>query len=463
MSRAKSEPLPVPDFQDMILAHLRKTSPKKEENAYEIHKTDEMVLSKIQYVLTTGIPPFDDIIGGMPFGRIVEVYGIESCGKTAMAIRCASRARRGFISEVTRDAEGTAILTPLNPEDISVAVLYIDNERSLDDDKKLVVDGHKLDVMGSYCDTVDMLFKQIDDAIQGMEAAAAEMRKQHKTLFLVIIVDTIASTSNAQEQKQEWGKVDFSRAPAQYSQGFRKMVRKVNANNVCLICTNQVRINYQATQQAAKMGRKLTGNSSFEYNSYGGAALRFYASHRVFMHATQSKYKLMPTAQFSAGINVSFHSVKNRLRMPMRDGRMVLLFDKEQGGLNPVFSYLESFVLLRGIEITVKEKGTDFICHFAKWGIEPTTFDPEETSTSLEEDDNSIRVSKKRSKAAKKSPGFKYRADWPTFFEAHKADLDLLWAAVVNGAFTTDGLDGQGVIDIDEDDPAAQALPDLED
>jgi RecA/RadA recombinase len=83
----------------------------------------------------------------MPFGRIVELYGLESCGKTAMAIRCASRARRGFVSEVSRDGDGNIKYRQLDSNELNIAVLYIDNERSLDDDVKLNVDGVKLDII----------------------------------------------------------------------------------------------------------------------------------------------------------------------------------------------------------------------------------------------------------------------------------------------------------------------------
>jgi RecA/RadA recombinase len=458
MSKAKTS---GPDFQDLILAHLKKTSPRTDAGGlYEVTKTSVEVMSKIQYVLTTGIPSYDEIVGGMPFGRIVELYGLEGCGKTALVVRCASRARRGFISEVIRNEDGSTTYRPMEPDEIEVGILYIDNERSLDDDGKLTVDGHKLDIIAAYCDTVDQLFKQIDDAIDGMDRAHKAL-KSKKISFLLVVVDTIASTANKQELEQAWGKIDFNRAPQQYSQGFRKLMRKVNSHNVCLICTNQVRTNYKAQADAQRQGRQLTGNSSFEYTSYGGFALRFYASHRVFMYAHQSKYKLVPTAQFVAGITVGFHSVKNRLRMPMRDGKMVLLFDKEQGGLSPVFSILETLVLLGGIELTDKKKSVNFECRFDQWHIVPTTFDPVETETTLDEDDE--KVSNKRGRAAKKQPGFKYRADWTKFYELHKADIDLLWDAVIAGAFATRGLDGVVDAEPEDDDNVNPAMPELED
>ena len=457
---AKKEKAP-PTFQELILANLRKRAPRGEDaGIYEVSSTDDEVLSKIQYVLTTGNPAFDEIVGGMPFGRIVEIYGLEGCGKTALAIRCAARAERGFVSEIIRDKEGNVTYRPLEPDEFEMGLVYIDNERSLDDDRKLIVDGHRVKTGLAYCDTVDKLFKQIDDSILTVEAVEKSAEGRKKLHFVVIIVDTIASTSNKQELAQAWGKIDFNRAPQQYSQGFRKIISKVNSHNVCLICTNQVRVNFKAAQQAQQMGRQLSGTSSFEYTSYGGYALRFYATHRIFMHAHQAKYKLVPTAQWPAGIVVGFHSVKNRIKMPMRDGKMVLLFDSKQGGLHPLFSMLETLVLLRAIEIKAKEKMTGFICKFDTFGISVTTFSAEDTETTLDDDDN--KPAKRRGSREKRELGFKYRADWPAFYAQHQTDCDALWTAAVNGAFLTDGLDGQVVEEPEDELLGHPALPELE-
>ena len=464
MSKKEKAEAPQPTFQELILANLRKRAPRAEDSGvYEISSTNEEVLSKIQYVLTTGNPAFDELVGGMPFGRIVEVYGLEGCGKTALAIRCAARAERGFVSEIIRDEDGNVTYRLLEKDEFDIGVVYIDNERSLDDDRKLIVDGQRINVGLAYCDTVDKLFKQIDDSIdtiEGLEKTVAGRKKLH---FLVIVVDTIASTSNKQEQAQAWGKVDFNRAPQAYSQGFRKLMSKVNSHNVCLICTNQVRVNFKAAQQAQQMGRQLSGTSSFEYTSYGGYALRFYATHRIFMHAQQSKYKLVPSAQFPAGIVVGFHSVKNRIKMPFRDGKMILLLDGEQGGLHAVFSMLETMVLLKAIEIKAKEKAANFVCKFALFNIKPTTFDPAQLETSLDEDDE--KPKRRGAPREKKEVGFKYRADWPAFYAQHQADCDALWKAAVTGAFVTKGLDGQAVEEPEDEELLAPnpALPELED
>jgi RecA/RadA recombinase len=431
------------DFQDFLLAKMNQKAPRSAEwGTYEISRSNKKILSKIKYVLTTGIPTFDDVAGGFPFGRIVELFGLEGCGKTAMAIRTAARARAGCISEVLRSEDGTLTYRSLDPDEYEVAVLYIDNEGSLDEDNKIVVDGQPLDILTGRCDTIEGVFKMTDDFLDGAEVktelddtASEKAGKKAKLKFLVIVVDTVASTSSREELALAWGKRDFPRVPGEISKGFNRIVRRLNINNACMICTNQVRTKFQAGGQP---GRGSATPQSYQFQSLGGFALRFYASHRIFMQASQAKYKLLPDAKFPAGLSISFHTVKNRLRPPLRDGRMVLLFDKKNGGFNEQFSLLENLTYTGFIDVVNREKSTDFICKFNKNGIIPTTFGDAQVKTTLDEDDSAPTPRR----SSRKDPGFKFRAEWPKFYQEHKADIDRLWQAAVEYTFNTPGLDG---------------------
>lgn len=432
------------DFQDFLLAKMNQKAPRSAEwGTYEISRSNKKIMSKIKYVLTTGIQTFDDVAGGFPFGRIVELFGLEGCGKTAMAILTAARARAGCISEVIRTEDGTLTYRPLEPDEYEVGVLYIDNEGSLDQDNKIIINGQPLDILTGRCDTIEGVFKMTDDFLDGAEikseldeTAADKSGKKTKLKFLVIVVDTVASTSSREELALAWGKRDFPRVPGEISKGFNRIVRRLNINNACMICTNQVRTKFQTGGQAP--GRVSTTPQSYQFQSLGGFALRFYASHRIFMQAAQSKYKLLPDAKFPAGLSISFHTVKNRLRPPLRDGRMVLLFDKKCGGFNQQFSLLENLTFTGFIDVINREKGTDFVCKFHKHGILPTTFGAAQVKTTLDEDDDASTPRR----GSHKDPGFKYRAEWPKFYQEHKADIDKLWQVAVEFTFNTPGLDG---------------------
>ena len=433
----------VVDENAGMMAALKKVAPKGEEAyTWEISRTTDLVMSQIKYVLTTGIEPFDDIVGGMPFGRMVELYGLESCGKTAMAIRCAARAMKNHVSEVIRNPDDSVTLRPMKETESKLVVVYIDNEQSLDDDLKLVVDGEALDVIGARVDTTDDVFKAIDVAIGYQEERMGMEAEDGIKRFLLIVVDTIASTTTKQELEQKWGTQDFPRQPQQISKALRQLARRVNQNNVCVLFTNQVRVSFSGGSQQG--GKQTFAIKADDYNSVGGLALRFYASHRVFMYAFNQKYKLIPDAQFSAGLLIGFHTKKNRLRPPLRDGRMVLLFDAKQGGLNNVFSMLETLVFLGFVDVAAESKHTGYTLRFKDNAIVPTTFDPSKLESTLEEDEE---VAAPRRGSSRKDPGFKHRSEWPQFYADHKADIDKLWRAAVVYAMATEGLENSVVVE----------------
>ena len=185
----------IPDSQDELLARLRRCSPDEGSGVvYEVSRTSERILSSVDYVLSTGIKAFDDIVGGMPFGRVVEVFGLEGCGKSALALRCAGRARLKHIKKLVRKEDDTVELEDIDSEMTDVNVFYIDNEQSLDLDGKITFEGQVLDILDFRCDTTDMMFKGISNAL---DAAEARMDKYpERMLFTVIVVDTIAYSSS---------------------------------------------------------------------------------------------------------------------------------------------------------------------------------------------------------------------------------------------------------------------------
>jgi len=429
-----------------IAAKLKKGMPDNDDGAYyELAIAHEQVLSTIKYVIKIGNQPFDDEAGGMPFGRVVELFGLDSCGKSAMVIRTACRAIGGHIYRRVR-VGNSYTEEKLDPSEYELSILYLDNESSLDDPSKMTVDGVTLSTDNANigrCNTVELMFKEVDLAVQVLKEetdhenkAAEEEGRTSKLYFLLVVIDTIAATSSKEELGREWGKDDYSRQAKQLREGFRKMIQDISRYNVCMICTNQVSDNIKDAGERSK--RKWQGPMYEDFVAFGGKALRYYATFRIFVHALKTKYTLVRGSQFPDGLCIGFITVKNRMRKPLREGRMVLLFDEVNGGLNNTMSILESLLFLG-----LAEYGDDgeFIFKCKSNGVLLTTF-PDIPQESLEDQDRGAR---KGRRGGYKDPRIYERYEWPKFYQEHKTDMDALWKKAVDYAFSTTG-EGCGAV-----------------
>ena len=107
-------------------------------------------------------------------------------------------------------------------------------------------------------------------------------------------------------------------------------------------------------------------------------------------------------------------TVKNRVKKPLRKGRMVLLFGDEDsagGGFNELYSMLETFIML---DMAKDESGTVSF-RFQANGITPSTFESKRANPSIDS-----------------------RIEWPGFYNEHKADFDALWAATEKKIFSSE-------------------------
>lgn len=450
MKKAQVE---LPSLAELSAAKLKARCTRKAGAAsYELAPVGELILSEIRYVITTGIKPFDDIVGGFPLGRVTEVWGMESCGKSALAIRTAVRAENLHIYEIIKDPETQiASYRLLSPEEAEVDVIYIDNENSTSSAQKLIVDGVPARFKAGTADTVEMIFKIVETQVDAIVERTAALEKAgiDKKLFGLVVVDTIASTSSRQEMEAEWGKDDYARQPQQLSMAFRKMIRRLNKHNVALVCNNQSRDN--VGKAATKKKGFSSGPREDELTAFGGKPLKYYATHRVFMWQV-GKYKFNPTSRFPGGLLIGFKTTKNRIRVPYREGRMVLALSETCGGLRDDFSVLETLIYLKCAEVQNKEKGTDIQFKFSKFKVSTTTFSGV-ASESLESQDEKPMAKRK----SRRDPSIAIRADWPEFYAAHKEDIDKLWDAALEMMFTADSQEAKSDDeDADEDARAAE-------
>jgi RecA/RadA recombinase len=428
------------DMMDIVISKLSRTRPKDDkEGTFEFRRSTKSILTRVSHVLKTGIEPFDELTGMICFGRVTEIYGLEASGKTALVKTCIIQAQKREIYEcIYADNGGIQELRRIG-DDVDVIKVFIDNEHSVDDDATIVFQDHdgkqvKIDCALGDCDTVDQMFKAVDNTIKIVAETAANREKETKKPYkylIMIIVDTIAGTSSKEEMTQEWGTEDYSRQPKQLRKGFRRLSRIIGRHNVCMICTNQVSDTYQK-----KQGNSLIPQDK-DYATFGGKALKYFASLRVFLFNTGYKYVLVPGARNPAGFLITFFTSKNRRVKPLREGRLSLLFGDEAaafpGGLNPLFSKLETLISLGFAEVN-KAKPYDIRFRFKRWKIETTTFggvSSEDASKQLEDEDSGKKDS---------DPRILNRAAWPIFYKEHQADLDAMWKRATQFAFSTDGI-----------------------
>lgn len=419
------------DGMARVLAKIQAGRPKTEaEGTFDVTRTNKDILSRVKFVLKTGIRPIDDPVGGIPFGRVTEVYGPEACGKTAMVIRCAIQANLKNIWEVGEDVMD---MKRIKASEYDVNVLYVDNEQSLTDDEKIEIDGVRLDAVLARCDTVDQLFKMMDLTIDELEAYEKDCERPQ---LIVVIVDTIAGTASKQEMTDDWGKQDYNRQPKELRKGFRGLMRRLARRNVAVICTNQISDSFKP--KVTSRGKTMIPQDD-DYSTFGGKALKFYSRLRIFMYKLRS-FKFSKHSRFPDGFVSGFTTTKNGQRKPLREGRFVLLYE---GGMSEVYSILEQLCLIK----TVAERGEKGVITFKylQNGITPTTYGTvaAANSTTLEADDKAEQAEE----GGGKKKSYKFTGEpreWPAYYTEHKDDIEALYAVHQKKLFTCDGQTVEG-------------------
>jgi recombination protein RecA len=269
-----------------LIKGMDKTKDDDDEGCSVATLSNPSSLCVVKEWIPSGCFPLDLIMGGgFPVGRITEIYGENSTGKSLLATHAIIQGQALGALTVFADVE-SSVSKPLMEKlgvDVSTLIYFTP-------------------------DTVNQVFEVWLDLIERKDK---ELGKDYPMVF---VWDSVAATTTRAEMEEEdLDKKMYASAAPQISRAMRTMARKIARSSVCAIFTNQVRDNI-----GVMFGEKIT--------TYGGKAIRFHASVRIELKTNQTIKDGDKKDSRKIGIWVDACTSKNRLAPPFQSVKVPIYF-----------------------------------------------------------------------------------------------------------------------------------------
>ena len=242
----------------------------------------------IKEFISTGSSTLDLAIsnkpnGGIAVGRITEINGLESSGKSLLG---------AHILAETQKKDGVAV--------------YIDTETSVSQQFMEVIGLDLNKMLYLHLETVEEIFEAIEEIV-------TQVRESDKDRCVTILVDSLAAASTKVEMEADYDKDGWATSKAIIiSKAMRKITQMIGKHNVALVFTNQLR-------------QKLGVMFGDPWTTSGGKALPFHASTRIRL---KNMGQIKDTAKNVLGMKCRAQIVKNRLGPPLRHADYDMYFDR---------------------------------------------------------------------------------------------------------------------------------------